>query len=318
MERSLLLTDQTLNGIDEAGDGRMELQDDEVASWVTVKRPSRGKSAREASPDLTHPNKFAKLADEGGASTGVALLQPGMSSESRRSDCSSKEGNRRAGQARQVLVVGDSIIRGTEGKSVTKTGIVERCAAYLALESDTSLIGWTDYWEGLIGIPEAAVKRCARQISSALDFMHSRGLVPRDLKPDNTNQIKLSDFGLTQPAGYYVSSMSHIVPYMSPELYDLKDGEYLLLSPTIDTWAFGILLFVALTGYFPWLEATVYDSMYQVYINWRQCADCTPPPACWKMLSREAICMFNNLLSQCPSSRQSVLSIFNNLNFPWK
>ncbi|CAJ0964734.1 unnamed protein product [Ranitomeya imitator] len=42
--------------------------------------------------------------------------------------------------------------------------------------------------------------------------------------------------------------MSHIVPYMSPELRDLKDGEYLFLSPTIYTWAF----------------------------------DCTPPPAFWR------------------------------------
>ncbi|CAJ0947277.1 unnamed protein product [Ranitomeya imitator] len=38
MERSLLLTEQTLNGTDEGGDGGMELQDNEVASWATVRK----------------------------------------------------------------------------------------------------------------------------------------------------------------------------------------------------------------------------------------------------------------------------------------
>ncbi|XP_073442732.1 serine/threonine-protein kinase SBK1-like [Dendrobates tinctorius] len=182
-----------------------------------------------------------------------------------------------------------------------------------------------DIIQSEVGIPEATVKRCARQISSALDYMHTRGLVPRDLKPDNVllmdedcYQVKLSDFGLTQPTGYYVSSMSHTIPYMSPELCNLKEGEYLLLSPTIDCWAFGVLLFVALTGYFPWFEAMENDSMYQVYSHWRQCPECIPPPACWKLLSREAICMFDNLFSQCPCSRQSVLSIFYYFNFLWK
>ncbi|XP_073442707.1 serine/threonine-protein kinase SBK1-like [Dendrobates tinctorius] len=182
-----------------------------------------------------------------------------------------------------------------------------------------------DIIQSEVGIPEATVKRCARQISSALDYMHTRGLVHRDLKSDNVllmdedcYQVKLSDFGLTQPTGYFVLSMSHTIPNMSPELCKLKEGEYLLLSPTTDCWAFGVLLFVALTGYFPWFEATKNDSMYQVYSHWRKCPDCIPPPACWKLLSSEAICMFDNLLSQCPCSRQSVLSIFNYFNFLWK
>lgn len=67
----------------------MEVQENEAASWVTVRGWGREKSIREASPDMTHHNKFAKLANKEDVSSGVALLQQDTSSYSRGNVCSS-------------------------------------------------------------------------------------------------------------------------------------------------------------------------------------------------------------------------------------
>lgn len=109
LEASRLPNEQSLAGVDTGEGGSMEVQEHKAARWVTVRKKGRGKSVREASPKLVHPNKFARLADEGDVGSEIALLQQDTTPV-----CSSKMGNRSAGQARQVLVVGDSIIRGTD------------------------------------------------------------------------------------------------------------------------------------------------------------------------------------------------------------
>ncbi|CAJ0945947.1 unnamed protein product [Ranitomeya imitator] len=101
-----------------------------------------------------------------------------------------------------------------------------------------------------VGIPEAMVKRCALQLTKALEYMHDQALVHRDIKPDNVllmdkdcYHVKLSDGTRVPMACVKPKSMSPLIPFMSPELCQLQRHEALVLSPTIDTWAFGVLLF---------------------------------------------------------------------------
>jgi len=99
------------------------------------------------------------------------------------------------------------------------------------------------------------VLRYARQILSALEYAHRRGVVHRDIKPSNImitteDDVKLLDFGiaisdrsadLTAP-GFVVGSIS----YMSPE--QISGDKATVRS---DIYAVGVTLYEVLTGNLP-------------------------------------------------------------------
>ncbi|CAN2387938.1 SH3 domain binding kinase family [Pristimantis euphronides] len=176
-----------------------------------------------------------------------------------------------------------------------------------------------------VGIPEIMVKRCAMQLAEALDFMHSKALVHRDVKLDNIllfdkdcHCIKLADFGLTRLEGFNVSPMKGTVPYSPPELCSLEENDTLELDSSLDVWSFGILLFCISTGYFPWDTALCKDRQYEKFVLWQTTGNYQKISSEWKQFTWRALDMFQKLLTINAMKRSPAIEVQKYLSDPWK
>lgn len=82
------------------------------------------------------------------------------------------------------------------------------------------------------GIGELHTKRVAKQLTSALEHLHARELVHRDVKLDNIlifksdfSRIKLCDFGETRRVGSVVRRRNEWLPYAPPEVLQIDTDD---------------------------------------------------------------------------------------------
>jgi serine/threonine-protein kinase len=111
------------------------------------------------------------------------------------------------------------------------------------------------------------VARLAAVLCDALAAAHAQGIVHRDVKPANVMLtkappgLKLLDFGIAKlyedaradgDDATSTGAMLGTPAYMAPEQFDTKRG----VSDRADVYAVGILLFLLLTGHYPFEGAT--------------------------------------------------------------
>lgn len=113
--------------------------------------------------------------------------------------------------------------------------------------------------QGTRCIPEAQARRLFQQLLVALDYLHLLGIANRDIKLENALlagdsdsegvELKLCDFGYSkeESGDSLCKTLCGTPEYIAPEV--LIDNRY--QGKVSDVWSAGVLLYVLLTGVFP-------------------------------------------------------------------
>ena len=111
-------------------------------------------------------------------------------------------------------------------------------------------------------IPEAKVKELAVKIADGLAYAHSKGIIHKDIKPQNImlnkeGDVKIMDFGIaetvrTSMSRIQNSSSSGTLVYMSPEQIKGKD-----VGKESDIYSFGAVLYELLSGHPPFYKGAI-------------------------------------------------------------
>ncbi|XP_032958245.1 serine/threonine-protein kinase MARK2-like, partial [Rhinolophus ferrumequinum] len=100
---------------------------------------------------------------------------------------------------------------------------------------------------------ESAARRTFRQLVSAVHYCHGKGIIHRDVKPQNVLldrnlDARLADFSLSTPFnGSKLSTFCGTPLYTAPELFQGEEYD----GPPVDIWSLGVVLYHMVTGTTP-------------------------------------------------------------------
>lgn len=148
------------------------------------------------------------------------------------------------------------------------------------------------------------------EVYLAIKYLHSKGIVHRDIKSENImlsddGHVRLIDFGSAKKLNCDTQSITDsfigTAECMSPEVIRRKSYSY-----EVDWWAFGVLMYEMVYGVVPFRDVYEDGVLEQVlhkeplYWKWAPCADKGKKRM---KVSNEAIDLMKRLLNKVPSNR---------------
>ena len=106
------------------------------------------------------------------------------------------------------------------------------------------------------------------EIVLALEYMHSKKIAYRDLKPENLliasdGHLKITDFGFAKKIVDRSFTLCGTPEYLAPEII-MSSGH----NHGVDWWALGVLVFEMLAGYPPFYDTNTYEIYRKITIGY--------------------------------------------------
>uniref|UniRef100_A0A1I7W2Q8 Protein kinase domain-containing protein n=1 Tax=Loa loa TaxID=7209 RepID=A0A1I7W2Q8_LOALO len=123
------------------------------------------------------------------------------------------------------------------------------------------------YLRNVQKFPVVTARFYACEVILALEYLHSKNIVYRDLKPENLmlteiGHLKLTDFGFAKIVNDMTNTLCGTPEYLAPEVID-GNG----YNKAVDWWSLGILIYEMLAGRPPFEGDTLMDIYAEIMTN---------------------------------------------------
>jgi len=113
-------------------------------------------------------------------------------------------------------------------------------------------------------LPEADIVRITGDVGQGLRFAHARGVIHRDLKPDNIllrsdGSAVITDFGIARALSGYVASTGVNMTIGTPQYLSPEQAQGRPLDGRVDFYSLGVTLFKAATGEVPFASTDWFE-----------------------------------------------------------